>query len=44
MAQPLVGDFVLPAVADDLIENSEFVADAIADGWNFDRGERIHVA
>src|SRR4029077_20508033 len=34
-AQPFVGDFALPAVTNDLIENSKLVADAVADGRNF---------
>ena len=41
--QPFVGDLGLPAVADDLIENAELIADAVADRGHFDRGERIHV-
>ena len=43
VAQPLVRDLLLPAVADDLIENAELVADAVANGRHFDRRERIHV-
>jgi hypothetical protein len=33
---------LLPAVADYLIENAEFIADAIAKRWHFNRRERIH--
>ena len=43
VAQPLVCDFLLPAVADDLVEDAELIADTVADGRNLDRRERIHV-
>ena len=43
-AQPLVGLFNLPAVLYFLIEEAELVANAVADGRNIQRGERIHVA
>ena len=42
--QPLVGDLVLKAVADLLIEDPELVADAVADGRDAQRRERVHVA
>jgi len=44
VAEPFVGDFHLPAVADDLIEYAELVADAVSDSRYLDRGERIQVA
>jgi len=44
LLQPLVGDFHLPAVADLLVEDAELVADAVADGRDFERGERIQIA
>ena len=43
VAQPFVCDLALPAVADDLIENAELVANAIADCGHLDRGKRVHV-
>ena len=42
--QPLVSDLHLPAITDQLIKNSKFVADAIARGWNLQACERLHVA
>ena len=33
----------MPAITNDLIEDAEFVADAVADGRHFDRRQRIHV-
>ena len=42
--QPLVGDLHLPTIADQLIKNPEFVADAIAGGRDLQTGERFHVA
>ena len=42
--QPFVGDLHLPAVADELVENAEFVADAVAGGRNLEAGQRFHVA
>ena len=41
--QPFVGHLTLPAVADDLIENAELVANAVAERRHFDRRERVHV-
>ena len=43
VAQPFVGDLALPAVADDLVENAELIANAVANRRHFDRSERIHV-
>src|SRR5215469_11006665 len=43
-AQPLVRHLDLPAVLDCLLKNAKLVADAIADGGYFERGERIHKA
>ena len=42
--QPLVGDLHLPAIADQLIKNSKFVADAIARGRDLQARERLHIA
>ena len=42
--QPLVGGFYLPAVANLLIEDAVFIANAVADGGNVEGGERIHKA
>jgi YQGE family putative transporter len=42
--QPLVGRLDLPSVANLLIEDSVFVADAIADCRNVQGGQRIHEA
>ena len=42
-AQPLVGELDLPAVANRLIEDAELVADAVADGGNVERRQRVHV-
>ena len=39
--QPLVRLLDLPAVDDFLLEDAELVADAVADRWNLQRGERI---
>src|SRR5207247_9686777 len=41
-AQPLIRDFNLPAVADLLIEDSEFIADAVSDRRNLQRRQRFH--
>ena len=41
--QPFVGHLTLPAVADDLIENAELVANAVPERGHFDRRERVHV-
>jgi hypothetical protein len=43
-AQPLVGDLHLPAIADHLIEDAEFIANAVADGRDLERCQRVHVA
>ena len=43
-AQPLVSELDLPAVTNRLIKDAELVADAVADGGNIERRERIHVA
>ena len=43
-AQPFVGLLNLPAVLYFLVEEPELVADAVADGGNVQRGERLHVA
>jgi len=43
-AQPLVGFFHLAAIDDFLLENAEFVADAIAHRRNLERGHRIEEA
>ena len=42
--QPLVGGLDLPSVANLLIEDAVFVADAVADGRNIQRGQGIHEA
>ncbi len=42
--EPLIGDLHLPAVANQLIENSKLVADAVANRWHFQAGQRFHVA
>jgi hypothetical protein len=42
--QPFVGQLDLPAIPDRLRENAELVADAIADGGNLERRQRIEVA
>ena len=42
--QPVVGLLDLPAVTNLLIENAELIADAIADGVMFQRGERVQIA
>ena len=33
----------LPAGAEDLVENAELIADAVAERRNLDRSERIHI-
>src|ERR1700737_5219579 len=43
-AQPFVGIFVLPALRDDLAEQAEIVADAVADGRNRKRRHALHEA
>src|SRR6202012_6059498 len=43
-AQPLVGIFLLPAIVDDLAEQSEIVADAVADGGDAKRCHVFHEA
>src|ERR1700690_3926257 len=42
-AQPLVGDLGLPPIADFLIKDAEFIADAVADRRTFERRERVEV-
>ena len=42
--EPLVGIFLLPAVLDDLAEQAEIVADAVADGGNGQRRHAFHEA
>src|SRR4029434_8195056 len=42
--QPLVGRLHLPAVADRLVEDAEFVADAVTHRRVTERREQIHVA
>lgn len=42
VAQPRVGHLHLPAVPDGLIEDAEFIADAVADGRDLQGGQRIH--
>ena len=42
--EPFIGDLHLPAIADQLIEDPELVADAVANGWHFQAGQRFHVA
>ena len=42
--EPLIGDLHLPAIADQLVKNAEFVADAVAGGWDFQRGQRLQEA
>ena len=44
VAQPLVGDLRLPAVADLLVEDAELVADAVADGRALQRRQRVEIA
>jgi hypothetical protein len=44
VAQPLVRHFVLPAVADLLVEEPELVPDAVADRRDLERGERVEEA
>ena len=43
-AEPLVGIFLLPAVRDDLAEQAEIVADAVADGGDGERRHALHEA
>ena len=42
--EPFVGDFHLPAIADELVEDAEFVADAVAGGGDLQGGERFEEA
>ena len=42
--QPLVRLLDLPAVVDELVEDAELVADAVAERRDLQRGERVHVA
>jgi hypothetical protein len=41
--QPLVRQLNLPPVPDHLIEDAELVSDAVADGRNVQRRQRVHV-
>jgi len=43
-AQPFVRHFVLPAIADLLVEDAELVTDPVADGGDLEGGQRVHVA
>ncbi|MFM1942433.1 MAG: hypothetical protein RI897_1415 [Verrucomicrobiota bacterium] len=43
-AEPFIGDFDLPSIADGLIEDPEFVTDAVADGGDLEGGEGVEVA
>src|SRR5579872_6308401 len=43
-AQPLVGIFLLPAIVDDLAEQAEIVADAVADRGNAECRHAFHEA
>ena len=43
-AQPFVGIFLLPALRDDLAEQAEIVADAVADGGDRERRHALHEA
>ena len=43
-AEPFVGIFVLPALRDDLAEQAEIVADAVADGGDRQRRHALHEA
>ena len=42
--QPFIGDFHLAAIANQLVEDAEFVADAVAGGGNLQGGERFEIA
>src|SRR5215470_13915913 len=42
--EPVLGNFLLPAVAEALLEQPVLVADAVAVGWNPERRHRIHEA
>ena len=42
--EPLIGDLHLPAITDQLVKNAKFVADAVAGGWDFQRGQRLQEA
>src|SRR5215472_3324308 len=44
VAQPLIGDFDLPSVANFLVKNPEFISDAVADRRNTQRSQRVQVA
>lgn len=41
---PVICNLLLTAVLDFLLEHSQLVADGVAGGGNFHRGERIHIA
>ena len=42
--EPFVGDFYLPAVTNELVKNSKFIANAISRGWNLQACQGVHVA
>ena len=42
--QPFVGDFHLPAIADQLVKNSELIANAVTRCRNLQACQRVHVA
>ena len=42
--QPLVGDFHLPAIANQLVENPKLITNAIAHGRHLKAGQGFHVA
>ena len=42
--EPFVGDLHLPAIADQLVEDAEFVADAVTGGRDLQARQRFHVA
>ncbi len=42
--QPLVGNLNLPAIFNFLVKNTVLVADAIANGGNFEARQRIDIA
>ena len=42
--QPFIGDLNLPSVSDQLIKDSELIADAVSGGWDLQAGQRLHVA
>jgi hypothetical protein len=42
--EPFIGDLDLPAIADQLVEDAEFVANAIPRGRDLERGQRFQEA